>query len=501
MPILVPINTNLLTPLSSLKSPVVPLGFQQTYSKVEECLLSPLSSMLSKTSINNAGQFSLTSIANRGLTPKLIPTTLPFEVSDCQNVSKTPAHSEYFFESDKQLLLTRRPLDIIPLPPVSPFEHVVALLDRQCNDTPLDFGPEGDWSSPGLFPQVDSDSDLSSSVLFAPMHETQLDLGSTEANLLTLKSIFKSQIPATLLSVLSKSHIHFDVYTEKLSVLIFSDMTEAVVNNAGQTDVWLANNYIFNLSVTITHSVNGYEHLKEMEHQLQFVSWLLEWVRANHNQTIEQIDIVMPEDFVLSTKALDTAIIKHGSANSLLNLHTLSCSGNVNILAALVISLDAKNVQILKINSNISIDNANLLLCKYPSSKLSLHTLELTSVSDCIPTLLPLYKSKDVSITEVLPPLTLPTLDSLKVAGSVNFNPFFDALSLLNLCKLELDIQANLNRPMQPLLWLPIVWTNLGYLDIQFNGLLESAEMIRSVFKQQAPDAYVQVNGETIIDL
>ncbi|KAJ3508448.1 hypothetical protein NLJ89_g5748 [Agrocybe chaxingu] len=528
MPIPAPINTKLRVPLSSLKSPVTPLGFQRTYSKAEG-LLSPLSSTLSKAGIDSAGGFAIASVANWGLTPKPTPTTLAFEVSGRQNLdSETPVHGEYFFESDKQLLLTRRPLDVIPLPPASPFERVAAALDAQDGLTPLDFGPGDGWSSPDLFPQArengeiywvsssgfmdlsdleydssdsDNDSDLSSSVLFAPVRETRLDLGSTEANPPTLRSTFESQIPATLLSVLSKSQIHFDVYTEKLSVLIFSDATKAVPVDAGQTDVWLANNCVFDLSVTVAHSVNGYEHLEEMELVLQFVSWLLEWVRANHNQTIEQIDIAMPEDFVLSTKALNAAVIKSGSANSLLNLHTLSCSGNVNILAALVASLDAKNVQILKINSDISVDDASLLLRKYPGSKLSLHTLELASVSDCVPTLLPLYEGKDVSATEILPPLTLPTLDSLKVVGSVDLIPFFDALSLPNLCKLELDIQADLDGPAQALLSLPIVWTNLGFLDVQFNGSLESAEMIGSVFKQQAPDAYVQVNGETVVDI
>jgi hypothetical protein len=193
-------------------------------------------------------------------------------------------------------------------------------------------------------------------------------------------------------------------------------------------------------------------------------------------------------------------------------------------------------IQQLKVNSEISVDDALLLLGRFGGlgSESGIRSVELggTGVGAYEPSLLPEYLESEVEVefeehgvvsggdqagagfvskSPSSKKISLPKLDSLRITATVSLGALLAAVDLPRLCKLELDLgdagdsgaaedtlYALLGTLLMPSKSIGVQDDSDGllYLDVRHGGTFEVGERVRGSVLQRSPFAYVSFNGE-----
>ncbi|KAF9563353.1 hypothetical protein CPC08DRAFT_760912 [Agrocybe pediades] len=125
-------------------------------------------------------------------------------------------------------------------------------------------------------------------------------------------------------------------------------------------------------------------------------------------------------------------------------LNSVTWSGSLESLPKFMPFFASPSVKTLKVNTELSIDDALLFLRQYSSS--SLQELEITTFVERSPTLLPDYQ-ENVEIPGDSSILCLPHLDTLTLGSCIRLKPLFDAVHLPNLRRLELHFSGPNSSP------------------------------------------------------
>ncbi|KAF8960250.1 hypothetical protein BDZ97DRAFT_1329702 [Flammula alnicola] len=371
-------------------------------------------------------------------------------------------------------------------------------------DSELSFAMAG---SPGRytpFSEIDDELLLAGSLLFRVDPEP-LSLDQKDS-VPTLQDVFFEKIPDELRDMLVNMILNYDAYLRTLAIVIGGN---GEVNNKQETDndcPWYNYSHISSLSVSIAESSSTTRDDEEtMAKQYQSLLWILDWAQATYGHTIEAVDISLPKSFTLPDTANDLLCgpvidsITPTTSGAVPNLHTLTWSGNLRFLPRLLPVVVSHNMKVLKINSELSIDDALSLLRHFSNSEIQ--ELELGCLARCAPSL-PGSASDGRGASSpgyLALPVDLPHLDSLKIATAIPLDAFFATLYVPNLCKLEVDLTAAISASeevLHSLLASALLGQRLLFVDVQHNGPCENGEKMKGLVKQRAPFAYVSVNGE-----
>jgi len=315
-------------------------------------------------------------------------------------------------------------------------------------------------------------------------------------NSVTMKDELREVIHTELHDILSEVYMQYDDHDCSLLVKIggspdFKSVGTCELGYRGMP-------CIRELSIVVAHSVKNakYYHMALS---------ILAWMQSSHSGTIETITILLPDHLALPNedlKAFRLLALPDALPTGKIFpfMHTLNWSGNLDFLPKFVPLLVSQAVKVLRINSELSIDDALLLLRQYSSSLIQ--ELEITTLIDQLPTLLPEYNENiKISGDHNLLPFTLPNLDTLKLGSCVSFNSLFDTLVLPSLCKLELDLNRSDTESdehqdlLHSALVCPLMSQDLLYVNVELDSNMDNTEHVARLFNQKLPSAYVLVNG------
>ncbi|KDR74364.1 hypothetical protein GALMADRAFT_580280 [Galerina marginata CBS 339.88] len=308
----------------------------------------------------------------------------------------------------------------------------------------------------------------------------------------TLKEKILEILPAPLRGALEDVSLDYDRYTQSLAVTIgrSPDSTNGVQSE--NESVWKLGSDISELSITVQDSVIDGTHY-------QVALWILYWARCSYNHGLESLSISLPELCPPQT-SLSINIFSPPATSAFQtlfpNMHTLHWDGNLQFLPVFLPAITSENVRTLKVNTEMSIDDALLLFRRF--SKSGLQSVELASLVDRQPILLPEYQAEKEDYKNDGLPIILPHLDSLKLTSAVSLLPFLATLSFPSLCKLELDFNAADSNPedmIYSFLTSSLLNDSLLYVEVQCDSVLDRQEHLLGLMKQKACSAFVAVVG------
>lgn len=311
------------------------------------------------------------------------------------------------------------------------------------------------------------------------------------------------------------------------------------------------------LSVKVVHSLGSFVGNSEdscigMKTQFILLRYILAWAQREWSSTLEVVGVELPEAFIVPKDYLSTHAEEFQgdfkNSNSAAALHTLSWTGDVQFLPEILKCFSeraVRGIEKLQVSSEISVDDALLLLGRFEGLGAGLREVEIggAGVGGCEPVLLPEYMECEsggqvvasysgIRVDRLLASaspspsskkLSLPKLDTLQITASVSLAAFFAAVDIPRLCKLELDLgdegdemeaDATLGALFEGVL-MPsssrfgekseenmvdgmidgVGGGGLLYLDVRHGGTFEIGERLKELVLQREPGAYVSING------
>ncbi|KIM42759.1 hypothetical protein M413DRAFT_26757 [Hebeloma cylindrosporum] len=385
--------------------------------------------------------------------------------------------------------------------------------------SPLEFLDLGAWC------RDTTASPPSSSFLFgysAPAVEA-------DSALTALFSKLTSAIPVELHDALKEGvKLEYNAWGGKLAIIIGEKQDDDSFKNCEESARSLKFG-IHTLSVSVVHSLGSLVAREEPTAQFRLLLHILSWAQTEWRTTLEELSLELPEAFVLPKDSLKGIAapkpIQHSDDSDASALHTLTWTGDLQFLSEILRGCFSpqtlKGIQALKVNSEISVDDALLLLGRFEGLESGIRSIEIVGagVGGCEPVLLPEYLESEVptengqvgltesSASPSSKKVSLPYLDTLRINASVSLAAFFAAVDLPRLCELELDLGDKRDGDAAEDTLYALFGTvlmpsspegegGLLYLDVKHGGTYEIGERMRGLVVQQDPDAYVVINGE-----
>ncbi|KAF9475897.1 hypothetical protein BDN70DRAFT_204057 [Pholiota conissans] len=416
----------------------------------------------------------------------------------------------------------------LPLPIISPldiddFGGHRTFYDTLANDRAEDYhmsDPEADDSSDSgsdlsdssgrCTPFVDADTEegaasLLPSLLLLHIDEraspSVLEPETARSHALTFRDLFFRSVPEDLKVVLGEASISHDPFLHTFDVALgkHSEGDAALRSWVDPYErEWYAQDQICSLSIDIAASAWG-EDMNKARDVEDFFLWVLKWVQK-YVDTLEEVRISVPDSFPFQMDFFNPNAPNFSSydndVQTLYMLQTLSWTGDTTALPMVLARYVPQSLHVLKIDSaSLSIDDALLLISRI--STYEIYTLEIGTLTEACTRSSQLTETDDMVL-----PLRLPYLDSLKVGSSIPLERFFAAISLpASLCKLEFDLSSvkakNVGEVISSLIASEgLLWEGILFLDIEVEKAFEGMNEAMRRIKSKAAFAYVVFRGE-----
>ncbi|KJA18216.1 hypothetical protein HYPSUDRAFT_45550 [Hypholoma sublateritium FD-334 SS-4] len=299
---------------------------------------------------------------------------------------------------------------------------------------------------------------------------------------LSFKAMFFRHVPKELHDTLNDVCAKHDPFTSSLD--IFIRPTPEGQEQSGSIPGNWSQNSISSLSITIS----GFADVGSvMERQYQLLFCILRWAQISFGDTVENIDVFIPASFPTPVDMPD--ILEDIQAFT--SMHTLRWNGDARVLHGLLPRIICSKMRILKIWSNISIDDALLIL--HLLDAVQLFTLELGCIVDAP------SRVAQPSGPILSPPIALPCLDSIKLTASVPIERLCAALARPVLCKCEFDFSGARKggeAVIRSVLASPLLGEHILFIDIILEGAFEGMERVMGLIKQKAPFSHASFRRE-----
>ena len=290
----------------------------------------------------------------------------------------------------------------------------------------------------------------------------------------SFKAALLQHIPEELHGLLHDTCVDYDPFTRSLEIFI-GQVPDGQEKGESEPRSY-SQDCISSLSIIISE-LAGVDGM--IGRQYQLLLCVLRWAQIRFNNSVEELNIFIPELFPLPKDASYNL----ENIQAFTRMQTLRLSGDALVLHGLLPHLICPGMRVLKVRSELSVDDA--LLITRLLDGVQLFAFELGCITGAPSRISPNTVSPSRSL-----PIALPCLDSIKLTASVSVERLCIALARLTLCKCEFDFsaaRAGGEAAIRSVLASPLLGMHILFVDVILEGAFDGMEYVMERIKQKAP--------------